>query len=86
MVWIPAEVEGGGGNASGQGAVSKSSTSILMKMAELPCFLVKIPHGSTFRLPDAENLRMLQLEMIEKLNEPNELQMNLVHSFAAVID
>ena len=38
--WIPAEVEGGGGNASGQGAVSKSSTSILMKMAKLPCFFV----------------------------------------------
>lgn len=30
-------MEGGGGNASGQGAVSKSSTSILMKMASRAC-------------------------------------------------
>ena len=48
-------------------------------------FLVKIPHGPTFGLPDVENLRMLWLEMIGKLNKPNELQMNLHHSFAVIV-
>ena len=44
-VSIASTVEGGGGNAGGQGAVSKSSTSILMKMVYLTCLLRRGPHG-----------------------------------------
>ena len=48
-VSIASKVEGGGGNAGGQGAVSKSSTSILMKMVYLTCLLRRGPHEMFFQ-------------------------------------
>lgn len=83
--WIPAEVEGGGGNASGQGAVSKSSTSILMKMAKLPCFFVcEDSSWANLRPSWCWKFQDVRLEMIGKLNKPNELQMNQHYSFAVI--